>query len=156
MGRSGRLIFDHTRETMENQNLDAMADRWVWWCETRRYFAPPVKQNILARFRPSKQSFEPDAFMDAEMPFLNMAIHAMCEQGPHIKDAECFMGVHWYRMPKKTLAFHFKCERGTVYNRARRFMRNAVALAKTIRQAHECLKVEKCSNEIEQNSALVD
>ncbi|MBU9173993.1 hypothetical protein [Burkholderia gladioli] len=145
-------------ENDQNQTLDELADRWAWWCMTRRLFVPPVKSNVLARMQPPRNrlNVEPDAFLDPEMPFLNMAIHAMCEQGEHRGIAECFVGVYWYRTNIKALAGEQGCARGTVYNRARSFIRSARSLARVIRETHEAMTESKCSISVEQNSAFAD
>ncbi|WP_186150204.1 hypothetical protein [Burkholderia gladioli] len=141
----------------EVSTLDILADRWAYWCMTRRLFAPPVKSNILSRMQPRRiTGIEPDAFLDPDMPFINMAIHAMCEQGEHRGIAECFIGVYWYRTNIKALAGEQGCARGTVYNRARSFMRNARVLARVIRAAHESMTEPKCSTPVEQNTAFID
>lgn len=142
---------------MEDQEFDEQADRWVWWCRTRHYFAPAVKSNILARLQPKRgRAFDPDAFLDREMPFFNMAVHALCEQYLHEMDAACFLAVHWYGANIKAVAKEQQCARGTIYNRARRFARQAQSLSIVIRKAHESFTSEKCSNLVEQNSAIVD
>ena len=135
----------------EKAAADDKANRWVWWCETRRIFAPRVKSNILARLQPpsSPSRGEPDAFLDAEMPFFNMAIHALCEQGEHDGEAECFLGIYWYRAHIKALAGAQECARGTVYNRARRFAQRVDSLSVSIKRVHESFVSEKCSRDIE-------
>lgn len=141
----------------ESNESDAQAARWVWWCMTRRLFAPMVKSNILARLQPRRsRACEPDAFMDASMPFFNMAVHALCEQPEHRTEAACFVGVHWYDVNIKALAREQQCARGTIYNRARAFAKRADLLSHTIRRVHESMTSEKCSNFVEHNSALVD
>ncbi|MDR5776607.1 MULTISPECIES: hypothetical protein [unclassified Caballeronia] len=119
--------------------VDDLINRWVEWCRTRRIFVPPVKSNVLARLRPSRRTRtdEPDAFLDAEMPYLNMAIHALCERPDFAGDAECFLGVYWYRANIKVIAHQLQCSRGTVYNRARAFARRAQSHSATIRRIHE-------------------
>jgi hypothetical protein len=144
-------------EPNDDTIIDEQADRWVWWCRTRHYFAPAVKSNILARLQPKRgRAFDPDAFLDREMPFFNMAVHALCEQWIHEMDAACFLAVHWYGANIKAVAKEQQCARGTIYNRARRFSRQAQSLAIVIRKAHESFTSEKCSNLVEQNSAIVD
>lgn len=142
---------------MNEADIDAYVDRWVFWCATRRLLAPTVKSNILARLQPSKsRSREPDAFMDPEMPYFNMAVHALCEQQENEKAAAAFLGIYWYRANIKGLARDHQCARGTVYNRARSFARRAMAMRETIRKVHESMTAEKCSIQIEQNSAICD
>lgn len=135
---------------------DEIAERWVWWCHTRRYFAPRVKSNILARLRPGGRTFEPDAFLDREMPFFNMAVHALCDSTLYEKEAICFLGLHWYRENIKELARDQQCARGTIYNRARRFARHAYALSQSIAKIHSAYGHDKCSILVEQNSSSID
>ncbi|MDR5776709.1 MULTISPECIES: hypothetical protein [unclassified Caballeronia] len=137
---------------------DDKVHRWVAWCLTRRIFAPYVKSNVLARLQPARRAMarEPDSFLDPEMPFFNMAIHALCEQGGRAHEAECFLGVYWYNANIKTLAYEQNCARGTIYNRARRFAERAESLSKSIRRASESFMSEKCSRIIEQNSSTAD
>jgi hypothetical protein len=142
---------------MNEPEVDAYVDRWVFWCGTRRLLAPTLKSNILARLQPAKiRTREPDAFMDASMPYFNMAVHALCEQQDQEKDAAAFLGVYWYRANIKGLARDHQCARGTVYNRARRFAQRAMSMRETIRRVHESMTAEKCSISVEQNSAIVD
>lgn len=135
---------------------DERAARWVWWCRTRHYFAPRVKSNILARLRPGGRNFEPDAFLDKEMPFFNMAVHALCESALYEKEATCFVGMYWYDVNIKAFAKEQECARGTIYNRARRFARHAYALSQSIAKIHGTHGPETCSILVEQNSSLHD
>lgn len=79
----------------DNHAVDDLVNRWVQWCRTRRIFAPRMRSSILARLRPSRRicTGEPDSFLDAEMPYFNMAIHALCEHLEYAGEAECFLGV---------------------------------------------------------------
>jgi hypothetical protein len=142
---------------MEDNYIDEKCIRWVWWCATRRLFAPAVKSNILARLQPRRtRSCEPDAFMDSSMPFFNMAVHALCERSECKDEAACFVGVHWYNVNIKELAREQQCARGTIYNRARAFAKRAESLSHTIRKVHESMTSEKCSSLVVQNSSCVD
>lgn len=142
---------------MDEAQIDAYVDRWVHWCRTRRLLAPGVKSNILARLQPARmRTVEPDALMDASMPHFNAAVHGLCEQGDDEKAAAAFLGVYWYEVNIKALAREQQCARGTVYNRARRFARQAMTMRETIRKVHESMTAEKCSISVEQNSACID
>lgn len=137
---------------------DDKAHRWVAWCLTRRIFAPYVKSNVLARLQPARRAATegPDAFLDSEMPFLNMAIRELCDRDELFDEAECFLGLYWYRANIKVLAHQQQCARGTVYNRARRFASRAAVLGSSIRRKHERLGLDQVFNPIEQNSCSVD
>lgn len=144
--------------TRQSNAADDSMNRWVDWCRTRRFFAPQVKQNVLARLQPPSalSAGEPDAFLESDMPYLNMAIHALCEQGGHEDEAECFLGIYWFRTNIKALAAERQCARGTIYNRARRFAIRAQSLSRSIRRVHEQHMGENCSKIVEQNSSSVD
>lgn len=147
-----------TDDAKQESNVwDARAARWVWWCWTRRLLAPSIKSNVLARLQVNRRrACEPDAFMDSEMPFFNMAVHALCDVPEHEIEAVCFIGVHWYDVNIKDLAREQQCARGTIYNRARKFAKRADLLSRTIRRAHESMSLLKCSIPVEQNSSGVD
>jgi hypothetical protein len=133
---------------------DELALRWVHWSATRVLLAPQVKSNVLARvISPGGTWHEPDAEMDADMPFFNMAVHALCDQGVHVSEAVCFLGVYWYSSCIKALAQEQECARGTIYNRARAFSKRAMLLGKTIRNVHDSMTSEKCSTFVERNSS---
>ncbi|MDR5852368.1 hypothetical protein QCE79_34425, partial [Caballeronia sp. LZ003] len=65
------------------------------------------------------------------------AIHALCERPDFAGDAECFLGVYWYRANIKVIAHQLQCSRGTVYNRARAFAKRAQSHGVMIRRIHE-------------------
>lgn len=144
--------------TEERNAVDEKINCWVEWCRTRRILAAPVKGNILARLRPSRRTAtaEPDSFLDADMPFLNAAIHALCEEFSLSDEAQCFLGVYWFRTNIKVLANLQNCARGTVYNRARRFGKRAQALSVVIRDAHEKFSYGGCSKFVDQQAHCVD
>lgn len=143
----------------ERNAADDNANAWVEWARTRRLFAPPVRSSVLARLQPPSRSsgVAPDSFCDADLPFYNMAVHALCENGSFNAEAACFLGVYWYPATNiKAMAREQECARGTVYNRARRFSERAKTLSRSIRKVHESFTSEKCSISVEHNSSCVD
>ncbi|NUX55936.1 hypothetical protein [Paraburkholderia youngii] len=133
---------------------DDFANRWAHWSRTRRLLAPTVKSGVLARLTsPGGAWCEPDAVMDSEMPFFNMAVHALCDEPNHASEAVCFLGIYWYTTCIKALAREQGCARGTVYNRARAFSKRAKLLSRTIRNVHESMVPPECSNSVERNSS---
>jgi hypothetical protein len=148
---------DQELQPKERNAADDNANTWASWCWTRRLFAPPVRSSVLARLQPSRASLgEPDAFLDPDMPFYNMAVHALCENVEFNGEAACFLGVYWYHANIKAVAREQECARGTVYNRARRFSERAKSLSRSIKKVHESFTSEKCSISVEQNSSCVD
>lgn len=121
---------------MNDQELRAFCGEWAYWCHSKRYFAPPVPPNILARFQKSRTSpKEPDGPLSADMAYFNMAIHGLAEQEPD--DAICFTLFYFYRFrPIKVLAAELKIGHRTFYDRMDRFARRAQKLAATIKRVH--------------------
>lgn len=137
----------------EGNTLDDKIDRWVQWCKTRRLFSPPLRTNVLARLQPRRiRLAEPDSFLDSEMPFFNAAIQSLCDRPDFTGEAECFVGVYWYRVNIKRLAADQSCSRGTVYNRARRFAQRAYALSISLRQMQTHIVLNECSRNLEHKS----
>lgn len=62
------------KEELDNQFLDDWACRWAAWHRSRRLFAPPVPQNILARMRPQPVREAPDAILSADLSYFNLAL----------------------------------------------------------------------------------
>lgn len=58
----------------DNQALDQFCQAWALWHRSRRLFAPPVSQNILARMRPQPVRPVPDAILSADLSYFNLAI----------------------------------------------------------------------------------
>ena len=145
---------DQDMPEQEKDAADEKVNRWVWWCMTRSIFAPRVKSNMLARLMPPQRPSrgEPDAFLDAEMPYFNMAVHALCDQAEHAGEAECFLGLYWYGANIKALAGEQQCARGTVYTRARRFAQRASSLGVSMKRVHDAHVPDKVFKIIEQNS----
>ena len=61
-------------EMDDNQELDNFCQSWAAWHRSRRLFAPPVPQNILARMRPQPVREAPDAIMSADLSYFNLAL----------------------------------------------------------------------------------
>jgi hypothetical protein len=119
-----------------DQELHNHCLQYGYWCFTRRYFAPPVPQNILAQFQPrTKPPREPDGPMDPDMAFLNMAIHGLAEEEP--EEAICFslFYFHGFR-PVKAMAAAMGIGTRTFYDRMHRFARRAHKLSVSIKRVH--------------------
>jgi hypothetical protein len=60
--------------TDDNQQLDEFCSMWAQWHRSRRLFAPPIPQNILARMRPQPVREAPDAILSADLSYFNLAL----------------------------------------------------------------------------------
>ncbi|MEB2554064.1 hypothetical protein [Burkholderia cenocepacia] len=63
----------------DNQTLDEFAQSWAAWHRSRRLFAPPIPQNILARMRPQPVREVPDAILSADLSYFNLALLGLPE-----------------------------------------------------------------------------
>lgn len=63
----------------DNQALHEFCTRWADWHRSRRLFAPPIPQNILARMRPQPVREIPDAILSAELSYFNLSLLAQPE-----------------------------------------------------------------------------
>lgn len=64
---------------MDNNSLHQLCEDWAHWHRSRRLFAPPVQENILARLQPRPMGCEPDAICSANLSYFNLAILAQPE-----------------------------------------------------------------------------
>ncbi|SOY79944.1 conserved hypothetical protein [Cupriavidus taiwanensis] len=121
---------------MTDQELKAHCNQWGYWCFTKRYFAPPVPQNILAQLQPrARAPKEPDGPLDADMAFFNMAIHGMAEED--MEGAICFSLYYFHGFrPVKAMASALNIGTRTFYDRMDRFARRAHKMAATIKRVH--------------------
>lgn len=104
---------------MTDQELHLLCLQYGQWCRSRRLFAPPVPQNLLSRFQPRQSSgVEPDADLIPDMPFFNMAVHALAET--HRDDSICFSLYYFHDIrPVKKIAAAMGVSRQAVYKRLR-------------------------------------
>lgn len=131
---------------MTNQELNLLCIQYGDWCRTRRLLAPPIPTNVLARLQPRRSSgCEPDAEMNAHMPFLNMAVHALADINP--AEGLCFSlyYVHGFR-PVKSMAAALGIGRRTFYDRMVRHARRVYVLADSIRRATVSENAEKTTS----------
>lgn len=85
-----------------NERAYNLAQEWVLWLDTRRFYAPPEKKNILARMSGGGGGKEPpDASITPEMVAFNLAV-----TGLTMKKFTAFVAVYCgYRpSPIKVLA----------------------------------------------------
>ena len=122
---------------MTDQELHGCCLAWANWCFTRRYFAPPLPKNILARMQPvDRVAVAPDGPMDADMAFFNMAVHGLAQDMP--SEYACFALFYVHRVPNvKAVAAELGIGRRTYYERMRRFARKAYTLTASVRSIHE-------------------
>lgn len=121
---------------MTNQELDAHCEQWAHWCRTRKYFAPPVPQNILAQMQPRRRATrEPDGPMDADLAYFNMAVHGLAEEEPDAAMCFSLYYFHGFR-PVKAMAAALGIGTRTFYDRMHRFAGRAQRLSGSIKRVH--------------------
>lgn len=121
---------------MTDQELSARCHDWAHWCHTRKYFAPPVPQNILAQFQPRRRpAREPDGPLDPDLAFLNMAIHSLAEEFP--EESLCFSLYYFHQFsPVKSIWRALEIGERTFYDRIHRFARRALKASARIKRIH--------------------
>ncbi len=121
---------------MTNQELDAHCEQWAHWCRTRKYFAPPVPQNILAQMQPRRRATrEPDGPMDADLAYFNMAVHGLAEED---KEGAVVFSLYYFHAfrPVKAMAAALGIGRQTFYDRLHRFAGRALRMSSSIKRVH--------------------
>lgn len=58
----------------DGTELNDFCNRWAAWHRSRRLFAPPIPQNILARMRPQPVRQPPDGILSADLSYFNLAL----------------------------------------------------------------------------------
>lgn len=121
---------------MNEQELRLHCHHWAHWSFTRKYFAPPVPQNILAQMQPrTRPPREPDGPMDPDMAFFNMAVHGLADEDP--ESAMCFALYYFHGIrPVKLMADKLGIGTRTFYDRMHRFAGRAQKLAGSIKRVH--------------------
>lgn len=119
---------------MNDREAHAFVEAWVRWCATRRFFVKPQAMNALARMQPSRVKDPPDARMDAEIAWFNMAVHALIDMKD--PDADAFLRYYVERISNiKKVAADMGVARSTFYVKVRRFVRRALSMSKSLASA---------------------
>lgn len=125
--------IDEARVGLNDQDLHAYCDAWREWCRTRGFYMPPLAKNILARMQPSKVGQPPNAELMPDMPYFNMAVHALCEMKDN--EAECFLLMYYCQVKNiKKVAYEMQIGRQTFYDRVNRFARRAYSMSLSIKK----------------------
>lgn len=123
-------------EVVENSVLHAKCLDWQRWSSSRKFYAKPPAQNILARMQPSNAGEPPDAANDPEMVFFNMAVNTLAELSEYRDCHACFVSFYVLREKNiKAVAARMKIGRRTYYDRMNKFAKAAWVLSKSIQAA---------------------
>ncbi|RFP32431.1 hypothetical protein [Duganella sp. BJB476] len=122
---------------MDDRLLNQYCLDWVHWCYTRRYYIAPGGKSALAAMQPSKTGLPPNARLDPDMQFFNMAIHTLADMKDHRDAMVCFNLFYVEQADNvKRLADKLGISRPTYYNRVKSFARRAFILAQSLKKAH--------------------
>lgn len=117
-----------------------MAQDWVLWLDTRRFYAPPEKKNILARLQGGGSSRgEPDARCTAEMVAFNLALTSL-----PMKLFVPFVVVYCHHKPDpiKVIAHQQGVGQSKFYERAHRAARQSLYIADKLLELNMRLRME--------------
>jgi hypothetical protein len=125
---------------MNDKELHQYCQDWSWWCYTRKYYIAPGALNILARMQPRKIGNPPDARINPDMQFFNMAIHFLADMQEHKEALVCFNLFYVEHAANiKREAGRLGISRPTYYNRAKAFARKAYSLSVSLKKVHESM-----------------
>lgn len=117
-----------------------MAQDWVLWLDTRRFYAPAEKKNILARLQGGDTSRgEPDARCMAEMVAFNLALTSL-----PMNLFVPFVAVYCHHKPDpiKVMAHEQKVSASKFYERAHRAAHQALHIADKLMEMNRQMRVE--------------
>ncbi|MFS2007953.1 hypothetical protein ACEN9F_30535 [Duganella sp. CT11-25] len=122
---------------MDDRLLNQYCLDWVYWCYTRRYYIAPGGKSVLASMQPSKTGLPPNARLDPDMQFFNMAVHTLADMKEH-RDAMVCFNLYYVEQADnvKRLADQLGISRPTYYNRVKSFARKALVLAQSLKKVH--------------------
>jgi hypothetical protein len=113
-----------------NEQVYTMAQDWIYWLDTRKFFGEAPQQNILARMiaERSQSNGVPDIELSAEMSAFNLAVCSL-EVGLFVPFIVVYCG--YKPKPIKCMADEMSIGRDQFYERAHRA---ASRIAGTTRQ----------------------
>jgi hypothetical protein len=119
-----------------NTRVYNLAQDWIRWIDTRRFFGPAPQQNILGRLieksRPSKGA--PDAKLNAELSAFNRAVIAL-EPGLFIPFVVVYCGLR--EKPIKEIAEELGIGKNQLYERAHTAAARVAKMARKIGEAEQ-------------------
>lgn len=109
---------DYNSPGLKRGDIDELLYNWLYWIQTRRFYAPPVPPNMLMLMQVNRQAGRepPNARNDALSAAFNIVL-----QGADVGYRLPFLYVYLkqYRpAPIKTLAYELGIDADTVYQRA--------------------------------------
>ncbi|WP_175952855.1 hypothetical protein [Burkholderia sp. BCC0405] len=109
----------------EDDHIKELVYKWVGWHRSRKLFAPPVPQSILARIGepPGRDHGNggPDAELSAAASYFNLALLAMPEGKP--KQAFYLLYFHQVR-PAKLIMDALEMEKSQFYDMVKKFRKD--------------------------------
>lgn len=143
--------------TVDDKLLNQYCLDWVHWCYTRRYYIAPGGKSALGNMQPSKTGLPPNARLNPDMQFFNMALHALADMATHKDEMVCFNLYYVEQADNvKRLAEKLGISRPAYYRRVKAFARKAFSLSLSIKSAQntmaEMVEVNKCNDQARHNS----
>lgn len=141
---------------MNDRLLNQYCLDWVHWCYTRRYYIAPGGKSVLGNMQPSKTGLPPNARLNPDMQFFNMAIHTLADMKERHEEMVCFNLYYVEQADNvKRLADKLGISRPAYYRRVKAFARKAYALAASLKAAHHRVTesdADACNDQARHNS----
>ena len=113
----------------KNEQAYALAQDWLRWNHSKRFYAPADVKNTLAQFMPSPSRDAPNAPLSPELYAFNLAVNSQDE-----KNLVPFIVVYCDHRPKpvKWIAHELGISRDTFYVRAHKTADLLVSITKRL------------------------
>lgn len=129
-----------------NKEAYALAQEWMRWLGSRRFYGPAPHQSILAMLmrEPGKVSRgEPDAEVSMELNAFNMAVMDL-EVGHFVPFVVVYCDFKPDGKPVKCLAADLGIDRSTFYDRADKSALHVLKTTRRLVRLHESMRAEVC------------
>lgn len=125
--------------TCRNEKAYELAQEWVTWLDTRRFYGPPEQRSILAQFMPSVSKAPPNANNSTEIHAFNLAVCAL-----PVGELVPFIAIYCGLRPKpiKCMADDIGIERAAFYERAHASAGSVMKTTRTLVELSEAMKRE--------------
>ena len=120
---------------MNDRLLNQYCLDWVKWCKSRCFFNNGKRED--SGHEPGTTGLPPDARLNPDMQFFNMAIHALADMREHRDGMACFSLFYVEQdICIKREADRLGIARSTYYRRIIAFARRAYSMAQSIKRVH--------------------
>lgn len=127
----------------KHEGVYNLAQDWIRWLNTRRFFCQPEQKNILAKLQKeqSPSRGEPDGEMNAEMAAFNLAVTSLPKEQfiPFV-----FVYCDYRPFPVKVMAHEIGIGRRTFYENSDKAAAEVLFITRKLVDLHNQMRSELC------------